>query len=228
MKYIFKIVLILGILFTFTECETTPPISCEDGIMNQDEEGVDCGGPCAPCNGGFSCSDGIRNGTEIGVDCGGECLPCFPAQNLCFDGIQNGGEEGIDCGGPCSLPCNFCNPSQDNVVYGMTYDISDCEYDSFNEVYEVIGRFGINGPTLTVKIASPNTPPAIGAYIVRSTSIYSQAISIRIDYFTGQNLYAVEGQSVYIVDNNPLEIILCDINFSGEFDFTATSRIICN
>lgn len=47
--------------------------SCFDGLKNQDETGVDCGGSCAPCP---SCSDGIQNQGEIGVDCGGPCAAC--------------------------------------------------------------------------------------------------------------------------------------------------------
>ena len=51
------------------------PASCEDGIQNQDETGVDCGGStCPACP---TCDDGIQNGEELGVDCGGpDCAPC--------------------------------------------------------------------------------------------------------------------------------------------------------
>lgn len=36
-------------------CSGTPPVpTCSDGIQNQGETGVDCGGPCAPCSGGGS------------------------------------------------------------------------------------------------------------------------------------------------------------------------------
>ena len=72
--------------------------TCFDLLLNQDEEGVDCGGPCPPCP---SCLDGIRNQGESGVDCGGPC----PACPTCFDGQQNQEEEGVDCGGPCP-PCS--------------------------------------------------------------------------------------------------------------------------
>jgi hypothetical protein len=78
--------------------------SCEDGIQNGDETGVDCGGAlCVPCP-PPTCFDGVWNGLETGVDCGGPlCAPCAMAS--CSDGIQNQGEEGIDCGGPCSTIC---------------------------------------------------------------------------------------------------------------------------
>ncbi|PWJ44475.1 di-heme oxidoredictase family protein [Sediminitomix flava] len=49
--------------------------TCNDGIQNGDETGIDCGGPeCDPCP---TCDDGMQNGDETGVDCGGsECQSC--------------------------------------------------------------------------------------------------------------------------------------------------------
>ncbi|WP_437925629.1 PKD domain-containing protein [Sorangium sp. So ce291] len=47
--------------------------TCSDGIQNQGETGVDCGGPCGAC---ATCSDGIQNQGETGVDCGGPCGAC--------------------------------------------------------------------------------------------------------------------------------------------------------
>ncbi len=53
---------------------------------------------------GPTCNDGIQNGDETGVDCGGTCPAC-PIEPTCNDGIQNGNETGIDCGGSCSTIC---------------------------------------------------------------------------------------------------------------------------
>jgi len=74
--------------------------SCTDGVRNQDETGIDCGGAiCPPC---ISCKDGIKNGDEEGIDCGGSvCLSC----ESCKDGIKNQDEFGIDCGGSVCPPC---------------------------------------------------------------------------------------------------------------------------
>jgi len=58
-----------------------------------------------------TCNDGIQNGDEEGIDCGGElCLPC----ETCNDGILNNGEEFIDCGGPNCAPCPCVNEVQIN------------------------------------------------------------------------------------------------------------------
>ena len=56
--------------------ETTATATCSDGIQNQGETGIDCGGPCTAC---ASCSDGIQNQGETGIDCGGPCSPCAVA-----------------------------------------------------------------------------------------------------------------------------------------------------
>lgn len=54
-------------------CLNKPAATCDDGIQNGDEEGVDCGGRCTPCP---TCDDGIQNGHETDVDCGGDCPSC--------------------------------------------------------------------------------------------------------------------------------------------------------
>ena len=76
------------------KCKYIP--SCFNGIKDNNEEGIDCGGPCAPCP---SCFDGIINQNETGIDCGGPC----ELKDCCYNGYMDAhlGEEGIDCGGPC-------------------------------------------------------------------------------------------------------------------------------
>ncbi len=54
--------------------------TCSDGLLNQGEEGVDCGGPCSPCY----------------------VAPPSEPEETCWDEVQNQGEEGVDCGGPCA------------------------------------------------------------------------------------------------------------------------------
>ena len=87
--------------------------TCDDGVQNGDETGIDCGGSCAPC---VSCNDGIQNGDETGIDCGGSCEACA----TCDDGIQNGDETGIDCGGSCA-PCET-GPCTYGVVNNATFE----------------------------------------------------------------------------------------------------------
>ncbi|MEW7278729.1 GEVED domain-containing protein [Aquimarina sp. 2201CG1-2-11] len=60
---------------TITQGDDPGP-TCNDGIQNGDETGIDCGGSCKPCDPDPTCNDGIQNGDETGVDCGGSCKPC--------------------------------------------------------------------------------------------------------------------------------------------------------
>ncbi|CUV07444.1 unnamed protein product [Cryptosporidium hominis] len=80
--------------------------SCFDGIQNQGEFGVDCGGVCEKkCP--DTCFDGVLNGDETSIDCGGSC----GTKNCptCNDGIKNGDETGIDCGGSQCPTCEPCH-----------------------------------------------------------------------------------------------------------------------
>ena len=63
--------------------------TCEDGIQNGEETGVDCGGPDCPECPPASCEDGIQNGDETDVDCGGSCAPC---ETACTDININGND----------------------------------------------------------------------------------------------------------------------------------------
>jgi len=87
--------------------------SCDDGIANQGEVDVDCGGPCplrcalgslckadSDCDAGLfcpagsrkcalvSCQDGLRNGSEILADCGGGACPGCPTGTPCTTGAD--------------------------------------------------------------------------------------------------------------------------------------------
>src|SRR5437868_6185831 len=73
-----KLLLIVAVgLVLFSGCKKETKETCSDGIKNQNETGVDCGGSCMVCP---TCSDGIMNGAETGVDCGGSCSACLPPQ----------------------------------------------------------------------------------------------------------------------------------------------------
>ncbi len=76
-----------------------------------------CGAPPTP-----TCDDGIQNGNETGVDCGGpDCAPC--PEPTCDDGIQNGNETGVDCGGPDCAPCQIaCSATITDFPYNESFE----------------------------------------------------------------------------------------------------------
>ncbi len=71
---------------------------CSDGIKNQEESDVDCGGPCDVCSLGLRCDENRDCSTTF---CNQVSRVC-ELKPSCSDGVQNQKEEGIDCGGPCS------------------------------------------------------------------------------------------------------------------------------
>ncbi len=124
--------------------QTTGPVippepSCDDGLLNQDETDIDCGGATCPqcglgetCQGPMdcetdscimgqctdpSCSDGAKNGDETDVDCGGGCGPCSDNQGCVSD---------VDCdSGVCMN--EVCSPPScgDGKKNGAETDV-DC------------------------------------------------------------------------------------------------------
>ena len=113
-----KVHLIWGVFalmmtFTLSSClneDNKIPPNCYDGILNNDEEAIDCGGSCDPCD---PCENGIWN-PELGetwVDCGGDCGPCPTSANGC----QDGDETGVDCGGSTGIDClSLCDDGLPN------------------------------------------------------------------------------------------------------------------
>ena len=77
---------------------TCTAASCTDGVMNEGETAIDCGGAnCSPCADGKTC--------KANPDCAdGVCNVTCRAPS-CTDGVMNEGETAIDCGGPSCGPC---------------------------------------------------------------------------------------------------------------------------
>lgn len=74
--------------------------SCGDGILNQNETGVDCGGVCAPA----SLCD---NDSECNIH--GDCKSGYCLNHVCADHCESkkkeADETGVDCGGSTCGPC---------------------------------------------------------------------------------------------------------------------------
>jgi hypothetical protein len=98
------------------QCQCQSP-TCNDGVKNGHETGIDCGGDCPPC--------GVNVGCIKGSDCvSGECgvgfkgavctgltpdggateagvAGCICQAPTCGDGVKNEDETDVDCGGSC-------------------------------------------------------------------------------------------------------------------------------
>ncbi len=137
LQLVLGLIIFLGVFSTgcLNEKNKIPP-NCFDGILNNGEEKIDCGGDCVPCN---PCENGLWD-YELGetwVDCGGDCGECPPHANGC----QDEGESGVDCGGTSGIDCSsLCNDGlpngwEDGVIDPETQQPYDCPYVPAGEVY---------------------------------------------------------------------------------------------
>lgn len=96
-------------------CKAAAP---DDGVKNDDETDVDCGGSKAPrCADGKQCV--LADDCESGV-CSGTCAVPSPT-----DGVKNGAESDVDCGGPNAPKCALgkgCLVHGDCTSDGCGYD----------------------------------------------------------------------------------------------------------
>jgi hypothetical protein len=102
-------------LFTQGQTDRMRVILLPGGVRAALGASDQCGTPPDP-----TCDDGIQNGDEEGVDCGGTNCPACP-EPTCDDGIQNGDEEGVDCGGSACAPCET-GCSENGVTLSLTLD----------------------------------------------------------------------------------------------------------
>ncbi len=78
--------------------------TCSDGVQNQGETAVDCGGPCGACN--FSpCMNPSDCASNTCLDDGTGVKYCWVA--TCNDATKDGNESDVDCGGGS---CRTCPP----------------------------------------------------------------------------------------------------------------------
>ncbi|MBI4718012.1 MAG: S8 family serine peptidase [Planctomycetes bacterium] len=99
--------------------------TCSDGIQNQGEDRIDCGGPCPPCacTSDAACGDGLFcTGAEV-CDAFGQCQPggdpcpvqyCDEAGDRCVDCLNDGHcSDGLFCNGAEVCVDGACVPGSD-------------------------------------------------------------------------------------------------------------------
>lgn len=215
-KIIYLFILTLGLLTYSCDEEQT----CTDGIQNQGETGVDCGGAdCPSCDNVANCSDGVQNGTETGVDCGGICEDCVNTAT-CDDGILNQNETGVDCGGVCD-PCDVVGDPCDNLLDAFNYS------DNGTAVIGPIISTTNTGGTLAIGASDVATNGTL------TISIPTGQLSTGVKNVNGSEIianFAVQGTGVVYSTSSPGATGTVDITniqtsgnckfLTGTFDFT--------
>ncbi len=174
---------------------------CNNGVQDNGEQGIDCGGECSTsCP--PSCDDDIQNGDEEGIDCGGSCPECYPEH--CSNEVQDQDEEGIDCGGSCILDipsdedeyceddlnrncmttkCNRCNISsecdpycQDNYPDSIPYCfLGSCScYDGCEDIV-CLGETTFMNDSFNIYFNPPPEGIYQRAWVYRTGSIYKKS-----------------------------------------------------
>ena len=127
------------------------PVRLNPGAVNQN------------CGNMETCSDGIQNNGETGVDCGGPNCAACPV-DTCTDGIQNNGETGVDCGGPCG-PCSTgsisLNAGSGMAQIGQQVCI-DVTVADFADIANVGLTLGYNSASLSLVSVTAN--PALPGF----------------------------------------------------------------
>lgn len=83
--------------------------ACDDGVLDGDETGTDCGGSCDACRDGEPCTTSSDCASNV---CGSDGSCATPT---CTDGVRNGNELDVDCGGAV---CDGCGINAPCVVAG--------------------------------------------------------------------------------------------------------------
>ena len=161
-----------GARFSLTQsaaCGAPADPTCDDGIQNGDETGVDCGGSCAPCA-EPTCDDGVQNGDETGVDCGGSACPSCPA--TCEDGIQNGDETGVDCGGSACAPCptGSCDAPAGTAAVNIKRRRATLTWDAVPDAISYTVQFRLGGTTTWTSEATTSETSITASSLSNGTS----------------------------------------------------------
>ncbi|QDG51584.1 hypothetical protein FIV42_12755 [Persicimonas caeni] len=164
--------------------------SCDDGVQNQDETDVDCGGStCGACAEGQTCAQ--ASDCSTGNCDSGNTDQCVAADaETCTDGVQNQDETDVDCGGSTCGACAIgatCSTHDDCATQVCDFiDTGTC-IDA-TPSYEVDEDFETGDFSLfpydfnSDQTSNPNhweieTDPAnchAGSYCMRSSSVHGE------------------------------------------------------
>ncbi|HKO51074.1 MAG TPA: hypothetical protein VJV79_25370 [Polyangiaceae bacterium] len=105
--------------------------TCTDGVRNQDETEIDCGGSCKPCDIGAKCTDND--------DCDGQYCVDDKCADHCTSGVKESDETDKDCGGATcekcadTLKCSAADDCQSLVCSNQKCSVPTCSDEVLNQ-----------------------------------------------------------------------------------------------
>ena len=156
--------------------------TCNNGVQDGDETGVDCGGSCIPCS---TCNNGVQDGDETGVDCGGTCTPC----------------QGGACDTPSGLNTTGIRSNRATLTWGAVSGAT-----GYSVQVRVIGG-GFSNNTFTTSTNSLTitgfTSGVIYEWHVKSTCAGGESAYSTICSFTGGSRNSSSCNGSGIIELNP-------------------------
>jgi len=175
-----------------TEFNISIEPTCSDGIQNQDETNIDCGGSCSACIPDATCTDGIQNQNEAGIDCGGICQACQTIPQANYYVATNGNDSNpgtIDrpfatwqkgfnmaqAGNLVYIRGGVYYPSNLSGVYGVRIDKKSGNASNYIKIW----AYPNEKPILDVSLLTGTYLPNFGVFIVDSNYWYLKGLEVR-------------------------------------------------
>lgn len=178
---------------TLTVCYNAP--TCSDGIQNQGETDIDCGGPCAACP---TCSDLIQNGAETDVDCGGGvCTACDEGGTCVVDAdcLTSSCSAGV-CAWPVCDGSSDCDACTQCAIVG----VASADYNALTSSIpgqDYANCIGACLDTACWQVCETTYPSGAVVYNAAVTSIYCVGCPLDCDMANNQFWDCSSGGPVY-------------------------------
>lgn len=174
---------------TISETLTT---TCDNGIIDIGEEGLDCGGSCKPCP-QDACKNSIKDAEEENIDCGGPCKSCQQTYTVTCDDNNPCTQDRLDQGSCKSTPILPCCGNSVCEQQELTTCELDCSSQTVRDFYnlpvlDVIDKaidLASTDPAQARSLCNSITPESFADNCYREVSAITQSV-IDCDYITVQ------------------------------------------
>jgi hypothetical protein len=191
--------------------------TCDDGIRNQGETDVDCGGPCPRCDLGRSCL--VNRDCRTGVCASGRCAPVACAKGFGLPGppILHTGTNPVavgsaDFNGDGKLDVAIVNSESDTV---------SVFFGQGDGAFVHSADYATGGRPSSIAIGDLNGD---GKPDFAVPNFYDRTVSVFLD--TGNATFAP--QVTYSTDGGPQGVAIGDVTGDGKPDLVVSTQFSCD